>query len=116
MNVVFRTQVPFIKIDQLVVFISILQHIFYDKMFDLPPNILKRVQSYTCYLLVMQNLETIRGIFEDIHGSAVISHFYNKVYKEAFCFRIRQVSLEYGLKINKFELPLYFLQCIVEQK
>jgi hypothetical protein len=102
MNVIFRERTPFVKTDHIVVFTSILQHLFYEPMFNLPKIILEKVNRYVQGLIVMQNIETMRNLFEDSHNSTAIATFYTSIYKEAFSLRCRTVLDEYGLNIVSF--------------
>lgn len=63
MNVVYRKQFVLVKIQQIVVFVSILQHILHEKAFNFPSSIAERVQQYSYYLILMQNIEIMRNIF-----------------------------------------------------
>ncbi len=56
MNAVYRSVLPLIKIEHIVIFTSILQHILYESSFNLPETISKRVQMYAHYIIVMQGL------------------------------------------------------------
>jgi hypothetical protein len=116
MSVVYNKQPQFVKVEQLAPLISILQHIAYDKIIGVPESVLRNAQLYTHHLLVLQNLESVRTIFEDGHSSATMGNFYQNIYKSAFSFRTTRLASRYGLKLENYELPHYALQCVIEQK
>lgn len=74
------------------------------------------MQTYAFYLIVQQNLDNIRNVFEDGHNSPLTAKFYRTIYLDAFANRCKTVSQHYGLLVEKNELPQYLMQCIVEQK
>lgn len=82
------------------VFVSILQHILHEKAFNLPPSIAERVQQYSYYLILMQNIEIMRNIFEDTRNSNIMANFYSNIYKEAFSHRVVKIPEEFGLKLE----------------
>lgn len=63
MNSVYRQQLPFVKLEQIVTVVGVVQHIAYSKCIDLPKPIIDRLTKYIHSLIVLESLETMRTIF-----------------------------------------------------
>ena len=116
MNLVYNKNIAFMKIEQLVPFVSIVQHILHEESLELPPSVIGKLNQYTHNLIALQNIENMRNMFEDMQNSTYISEFYQLIYKKVFELRATRIVTEYGLKMQNHQLLLYLLQCLIEQK
>lgn len=114
LTIAFKThlQITLPKIDQIMPFISILQHLIHQQSLCLPPSILTQLQLTSLPLILNQPLDTMRNIVEDSRNCTSVAHFYNHVYIGAFSFRVKQLGELYGVKMEDAKFGLYLLQCI----
>jgi len=53
MNAVYKHQLPFVKLEQIVTVVGVVQHITYSKSFDLPKSITQKLTKYIQSLIVL---------------------------------------------------------------
>jgi hypothetical protein len=53
MNGVYKHQLPFVKLEQIVSVVGVVQHITYSKPFDLPKPITQKITKYIHSLIVL---------------------------------------------------------------
>lgn len=63
MNAVYKHQLPFVKLEQLVTVVGVVQHITYSKSFDLPKPLTQKLTKYIHSLIVLESMETMRTLF-----------------------------------------------------
>lgn len=97
MNVVYRKQQIFVKVQHLVAYISTIQFIIHNKTLQMPQIIASKIEKYVHSFIALQDLLKIKSIYIDSINSNILSNFYKNIYIQAFQHRYKNLLKDFGI-------------------